>query len=305
MIGNNVMTDFTTTQSVGPNYEVLQRADSRERLALESLTFPGVILLASVVVLPIGVMFYLSLIGENGSFSLENYSRLWRSPIYGEVFSITFRVSFLTTILVAVVGYPLAYVLAHMPKRLQNGALLFVLLPLWTPVLVRTYAWLVLLQEHGLINQGLLNLGLINEPLALSHNMTGALIGMVQIMLPFLVLPLFSSMKSIDPNLMAAASNLGATPSRVFRDIFFPLSLPGFISGALMVFVLCLGFYVTPAVLGGGQVIMAAMRIDANVRLYSSWGAASSLGIVLLIITVLLILVAAFIGRRAGREMFR
>ncbi|RWB57071.1 ABC transporter permease [Mesorhizobium sp.] len=150
-----------------------------------------------------------------------------------------------------------------------------------------------------------MRLGLIPEPLPLSHNMAGALIGMVQVMLPFLVLPLFASMKAIDANLMAAASNLGAKPSRAFRDVFFPLSLPGFLSGLLIVFVLCLGFYVTPAVLGGGRVIMAAMRIDANVRVYSNWGAASALGIVLLLITVSLILVAGFIGRRAGQGMFR
>jgi len=250
-------------------------------------------------------MIYLSFIGEDGTFSFEHYIRLWTSPVYGQVFSLTFRVSFFTTLLVAIIGYPLAYVLAQLPDRIQNWALLFVLLPLWTPVLVRTSAWLVLLQDGGLINQSLMGLGLIAEPLALSHNLTGALIGMVQIMLPFLVLPLFASMKAIDHNLMAAASNLGARPSRAFRDVFFPLSLPGFLSGILIVFVLCLGFYVTPAVLGGGRVIMAAMRIDANVRVYSSWGAASSLGVVLLVITILLILVAALVGGKAGRGMFR
>jgi ABC-type spermidine/putrescine transport system permease subunit I len=298
-------TSINATRSESLNREVLRKADRRERLRLESLTLPGIVLLASVVLLPIGVMLCLSFVGESGSFSFENYTRLWTSPIYVQVFEITFRVSFITTVLVAAIGYPLAYVLAHLPERLQNWALVCVLLPFWTPVLVRTYAWLVLLQDHGLINEGLLGLGLINQPLQLSHNMTGALIGMVQIMLPYLVLPLFSSMKAIDHNLIAAASNLGAAPSRTFRDVFFPLSLPGFLAGILMVFVLCLGFYVTPAVLGGGRVIMAAMRIDANVRTYSNWGAASSLGIVLLVMTVLLILVAAFIGRRAGRGMFR
>jgi|ERR1700722_5582109 len=299
------MMTITSIHSVSLNHEALRRADSRERLWLESLTLPGIVLLIAVVLLPIGVMLYLSFVGENGSFSFENYTRLWTTPVYRQVFDITLWVSFVTTVLVAVIGYPLAYVLAHLPERLQNWALLFVLLPFWTPVLVRTYAWLVLLQDHGLINEGLLGLGLISEPLELSHNMTGALIGMVQIMLPFLVLPLFSSMKAIDHNLIAAASNLGATPAKAFRDVFFPLSLPGFLAGILMVFVLCLGFYVTPAVLGGGRVIMVAMRIDANVRLYSSWGAASSLGIVLLVMTVLLILAAVFIGRRAGRGMFQ
>jgi ABC-type spermidine/putrescine transport system permease subunit I len=304
-ISDGEMTTITSAQSHSMNHEALSNADGRERLRLLSLTVPGIVLIACAVLLPLGVMLCLSFVGENGSFSFENYTRLWTTPTYGEVFDITFRVSFFTTILVAIIGYPLAYVLAHLPERLQNWALLLVVLPFWTPVLVRTYAWLVLLQDHGLINQGLLGLGLTNEPLELSHNMTGALIGMVQIMLPFLVLPLFSSMKAIDLNLMAAASNLGATPARAFRDVFFPLSLPGFLAGILMVFVLCLGFYVTPAVLGGGRVIMAAMRIDANVRLYSSWGAASSLGVVLLGITVSLILVAVFVGRRAGRGMFR
>ncbi|MBY5841295.1 ABC transporter permease [Rhizobium leguminosarum] len=293
------------TDSSSLNSDVLRKADRRERLSLEALMLPGIALLVSAVLLPVGVMLYLSFVGEDGSFSFENYVRLWTTPVYGEVFNITFRISFFTTVMVAVIGYPLAYVLAHLPERLQNWALLFVLLPFWTPVLVRTYAWLVLLQDHGLINDGLIGLGLIKEPLALSHNLTGALIGMVQIMLPFLVLPLFSSMKAIDQNLIAAASNLGATPARAFRDVFFPLSLPGFLAGILMVFVLCLGFYVTPAVLGGGRVIMAAMRIDATVRLYTNWGAASSLGIVLLVITILLILIATYIGKRAGQGVFR
>lgn len=288
-----------------PNDEVLRKANLRERVALDALALPGLCLLAFTVMLPVGIMLYYSFIGDSGSFSLENYVRLWTSPIYAEVFNVTFSISLFTTIIVAAIGYPLAYVLAHLPERLQNWGLLFVLLPLWTPVLVRTYAWLVLLQDQGIINRGLMSMGIIGKPLVLSHNMTGALIGMVQIMLPFLVLPLFSSMKSIDHNLVAAASNLGAKPARAFRDVFFPLSLPGFLSGILMVFVLCLGFYVTPAVLGGGHVIMAAMRIDANVRLYSSWGAASSLGIVLLLATVGLILIASLIGRKGSREMFR
>ncbi|TIP14328.1 ABC transporter permease [Mesorhizobium sp.] len=289
----------------GLNREALRKAATRERLGLEALLLPGIALLACAILLPIGVMLFLSFVGEDGGFSFENYIRLWTTPVYGEVFKITFRISFLTTVIVAAIGYPLAFVLAHLPERHQNWALLFVLLPFWTPVLVRTYAWLVLLQDNGLINDGLIGLGLISEPLELSHNVTGALIGMVQIMLPFLVLPLFSSMKAIDQNLIAAASNLGATPARAFRDVFFPLSLPGFLAGILMVFVLCLGFYVTPAVLGGGRVIMAAMRIDATVRLYTSWGAASSLGIILLLITILLILVATFVGRRAGQGLFR
>ncbi|WFP65626.1 MULTISPECIES: ABC transporter permease [unclassified Mesorhizobium] len=299
------MTTAASTATTDFNVEVLRSAEGRERRILLSLTLPGILLVASVILLPLCVMLYESFIGESGSFSVENYTRLWTSPVYGQVFELTFKVSLFTTLLVAIIGYPLTYALSQLPERSQNLALLCVLLPFWTPVLVRTYAWLVLLQDNGLINKGLTGLDLISQPLPLSHNMTGALVGMVQVMLPFLVLPLFASMKAIDPNLMAAASNLGAKPSRAFRDVFFPLSLPGFLSGLLIVFVLCLGFYVTPAVLGGGRVIMAAMRIEANVRAYSNWGAASALGIVLLLITVFLILVAGFVGRKAGKGMFR
>lgn len=299
------MTDVPVKDAPRQNEAALRRAARFENLGLVSLTLPGAALILLVIVLPLGVMTYLSFIGESGGFSFEHYERLWTSPVYFLVFKITFEVSFYTTVLVALIGYPLAYVLVQLPQRLRNAALLFVLVPFWTAVLVRTYAWLVLLQNRGLVNNTLLQLGVISEPLQLTHNLTGALIGMVHIMLPFMVLPLYASMRSIDSNLMAAAANLGATPARAFRDVYFPLSLPGFLSGSLMVFVLCLGFYVTPAVLGGGRVIMAAMRIDANVRLYSSWGAASSLGVALLVITILLIAAAALIAKRAGAGVSR
>ena len=280
----------------------LRLAKKREDFWLLSLALPGAALIFLVVILPVGVMLYLSFVGDRGGFTFQNYSRLWNQPVYGQVFMMTFKVSLYTTLIVALIGYPLTYCLVQMPDSVRKYFLLGILLPFWTAVLVRTYAWLVVLQSKGLINSALINLGIIKEPLELAYNMTGALIGMVHVMLPFMVLPLFASMRSIDQNLVAAACNLGAKPSRAFWDVFFPLSLPGFLSGILIVFVMCLGFYVTPAVLGGGQVIMAAMRIDANVRLYSTWGAASALGIVLLAITMALIGVSALIARKKGRR---
>ncbi|MGB3316764.1 MAG: ABC transporter permease, partial [Albidovulum sp.] len=142
------------------------------------------------------------------------------------------------------------------------------------------------LQRQGLLNRWAIELGLWDEPLKLVHNMTGTLIGMVHIMLPFLVLPLFGSMKAISPDLLRASSNLGASPSRAFWTVFFPLSLPGLFAGALIVFVLSLGFFVTPAVLGGGKVIMVSMQIASNIELFFNWGAASALGVVLLALTL-------------------
>jgi putative spermidine/putrescine transport system permease protein/spermidine/putrescine transport system permease protein len=170
--------------------------------------------------------------------------------------------------------------------------MLAVLLPLWTSILVRTYAWLVLLQRKGLINNWGIEAGWWDEPIALVHNLTGTLIGMVHVMLPFMVLPLYSAMRAIDRDLLKAAANLGATPVRSFWLVFLPLSMPGLATGALIVFIMSLGFYVTPAVLGGGKVIMVANRIATDIELFFNWGAASALGAVLLATTLLCIVLA-------------
>jgi putative spermidine/putrescine transport system permease protein/spermidine/putrescine transport system permease protein len=161
-----------------------------------------------------------------------------------------------------------------------------VLLPLWTSLLVRTYAWLVLLQRRGLVNTWAMQLGIWSEPVTLVHNLTGTLIGMVHVMLPFMILPVYGSMVAIDRDTLRAAANLGASPARAFWSVFFPLSLPGLMTGALIVFILCLGFYVTPAILGGGKVIMVASRIANDIEVLVNWGGASALGVVLLVLTL-------------------
>ena len=147
----------------------------------------------------------------------------------------------------------------------------------------------MLLQRNGLVNQTLQALGLVDEPLQLAHNLTGSIIGMVHIMLPFMVLPLYASMRAIDQDAVRAAVGLGATPARAFRDVFFPMSLPGLFAGVVLVFVLSLGFFVTPALLGGGRVQMLAQRIESTITIYSNWGAASALGVVLLAATLALV----------------
>jgi putative spermidine/putrescine transport system permease protein/spermidine/putrescine transport system permease protein len=275
------------------NTDGLARAGRRERLALLGLASPALIVVMLIMVLPVGWLFYLSFIGSEGQFSLENYQRMIESKSYARIFATTFKVSALTTGLCILIGYPLAYFLSQLPARAANICMLAVLVPFWTSLLVRTYAWLVLLQRQGLLNRWAIELGLWEEPLKLVHNMTGTLIGMVHIMLPFLVLPLYGSMKAISPDLLRASSNLGASPSRAFRTVFFPLSLPGLFAGALIVFVLSLGFFVTPAVLGGGRVIMVSMQIASNIELFFNWGAASALGVVLLALTLGILFLAS------------
>ena len=261
-------------------------------MALFGLVLPALLLVLVTMLLPVGWLFYLSILSDNGAFSLEHYRRMWEQPSYGRTFWTTFEVSLLTTGICMLLGYPLAYFLSELPKRAANLCMIAVLLPLWTSLLVRTYAWLVLLQRRGLINGWGIELGLWDEPLALVHNLTGTLIGTVHVMLPFLVLPLYAAMRAIDRNLLRAAANLGASPLRSFWLVLFPLAMPGLATGALIVFILCLGFYVTPAVLGGGKVIMVSSRIANDIELFFNWGAASALGVVLLVLTAALILIA-------------
>ncbi len=271
----------------------LLRNSARERWALLGLTAPAVIAVTIIMVLPVTWLFYLSFLADDGSFSFENYTRMVESKSYARIFITTFKVSIYTTAVCILIGYPLAYFLSQLPSRMANLCMLAVLLPFWTSLLVRTYAWLVLLQRKGLINSWGIDLGLWDEPLRLVNNLSGTLIGMVHIMVPFLILPVYGSMKAISQDYMKASSNLGATPSQSFWQVFFPLSMPGLFAGTLIVFVLCLGFYVTPAVLGGGKVIMVSMQITNNIELFFNWGAASALGVVLLIITMSILFVSS------------
>ncbi|WP_421913195.1 ABC transporter permease [Mesorhizobium sp.] len=284
----------------GANANVLKADARRESLALLALCSPGLLLVCIIIVLPIGWLFWLSFFDENGMLSGANYARFVEQSSYIRTFVTTFKVAFTVTGLCVLFGYPLAYMLSQLRQRIASVCLIFVILPFWTSVLVRTYAWLVILQRKGLVNTWLMNLGVIDQPLSLANNFTGVVIGMTHIMLPFLVLPLYASMKAIDSDYLRAGMNLGASPSATFRQIFFPLSLPGLASGVVIVFVLCLGFFVTPALMGGGKVIMWAMRMEQTTSLYSNWGAGSALGVILLAVTLgLLALLQRLFGARA------
>ena len=276
----------------GVNFAELRRDELREKLTLFGLSAPAAVLVLVIIVIPVGWLFWLSLFNDQGNLSLINYTRMLESKSYTRIFVTTFKVSFLTTAVCVLIGYPLAYFLAQLPKRWAAVGLMTVLLPFWTSLLVRTYAWLVVLQRKGLINQWGMELGLWDTPVRLAHNLNGTLIGMVHIMLPFLVLPLYGSMKSIDFDYIKAASNLGASPMNAFRYVFLPLSLPGLFAGMIIVFVLCLGFFVTPAVLGGGKVIMVSMKIETLVDMFYNFGTASALGVVLLVLTLAVLFLA-------------
>lgn len=296
------MTDVATPPSGSHgklNADILRHKAVMERLSATSLTFPGLFLIALVLLVPVLWLFWLSAYDAAGELTWANYERMGRR-IYVRTFTTTFRVAFIVTVCCAILGYPVAYLMSQAGRRLSLVILLSVLLPFWTSVLVRTYAWLVLLQRTGLINTWLQNWGIIDTPLALVHNELGTIIGMIHVMLPFMILPLYASMKAVDPSLMLAASNCGATPTKAFWQVYFPQTISGLSSGAGLIFVLCLGFFVTPVLLGGGRTYMWAMQIADNISLYGNWGAASALGVVLVIATAIVLLAVQFVLRRAG-----
>jgi putative spermidine/putrescine transport system permease protein len=277
---------IATAASRPLNHAALAAAERRERGALVALCSPSLILVGIIIFIPVGWLFWLSLFDAAGVLTWGNYERMLVQPSYLKTLQTTFEVSLIVTGVCVLLGYPLAYLLSQLPKRAAGICMISVILPFWTSVLVRTYAWLVILQRRGLVNDWLMSLGIIDQPLQLAHNFTGVIIGMSHVMLPFLVLPLYASMKAIDRDYLRAGLNLGASPVATFWQVFFPLSLPGLSAGVVLTFVLCLGFFVTPVLMGGGNVFMWAMRIEQTSRLYSNWGAASALGVVLLVLTL-------------------
>jgi putative spermidine/putrescine transport system permease protein len=253
----------------------------REQGLMLLLASPAVIVILALVVIPVGWLMTQSFY-DNG-FTLEHYRRIFSEAIYWRSFTLTFRIALIVTVMTLILGYPVAYAAAHVKRPWDVLILSFVILPFWTSVLVRAYAWLVLLQRTGVTNQMLEGLGLITQPLALVHNELGTIIATVHILLPFMVLPLYSTMQKIPRELMLAGASLGGGPLHSFLRIFLPLSLPGVVAGLTLVFVLTLGFYITPELLGGGRTIMISMVVSRNVELYNEWGAASAVGVVLLV----------------------
>lgn len=254
----------------------------RDDWLMIGLAAPALLVVGVVLLLPLAGLAWLSFQGPEG-LTLRHYQRLLTDPAYVSSLWLTCRLSLTVTALCVLLGYPLCYLLAQLRPRVANLLLLCVMVPFWTSLLVRTYSWLVLLQRRGVVNNLLTSMGWIEEPLYLVHNPTGATVGMLHIMLPFFVLPLYAALRRIDPDYMKAAASMGAAPTTAFWRVYFPLSAPGLVAGTLLVLILCFGFYVTPALLGGGKTLVIPMLIERNVNLFFEWGAATSLAMVFLL----------------------
>lgn len=208
--------------------------------------------------------------------------------VFGGILARTFGISAVVTLWCLVLAYPLAYWLTTLPARRANVLMILVLVPFWTSILVRVAAWIVLLQSAGLVNRALAGLGLIEQPLALLFNRTGVVIAMVHILLPFMILPLYSVMKTVPPTYLRAAVSLGSSPLAAFLRVYVPQTYPGIGAGALLVFILAIGYYVTPALLGGADDQMLSYYVAQYTNVNVNWGMAAALGTLLLAATLVL-----------------
>lgn len=259
------------------------------------LLVPLVAFLLLVFVVPLVSMLVRSV--TDPQLGLSNYADFFGSSVYVDVLVNTFRISGLVTLITLLLGFPYAYLMTLAPPFWRGVLLMAVLIPFWTSLLVRTFAWVLMLGNTGVVNELLMSWGLVDEPVALVRNQTGVLIGMVQVMLPYAVLPIYATMRQIDPRLVQAAEGLGARPVSAFWRIYAPLTTPGVAAGALLVFIMSLGFYVTPALLGGPKDMMIGELIVQQLSAVLKWGFASALAVVLLLVTAaLLLLVSRFVN---------
>ena len=259
-------------------------ASSDEARGYVLLLLPALLVLAAFFVYPLfGIL--LRSVYKNG-YTLESYRQVARTSVYLTVIGLTFRTAAVVTVMALVLGYPLAYVLATIRPRLARVLVVVVILPFLTSIIVRTYAWMVLLGTNGVVNQYLLALGVTREPLRLLYNQAGVIVGMTYVLLPFMILTLASVMRGIDPALVRAAHSLGASRWQAFRRVFLPLSAPGIAGGTLLVFILSLGFFITPALMGGPSDVMIAMLIEREVEFTLNWSLASTLAVILLGLTL-------------------
>ena len=265
-------------QSVAP--------ERRDTVRYLLILLPAVVVLLALFAYPLLGLVDRSVYRRGTGYTLEFYGQIWRVPVYLQVIGRTFRTAGFVTLACLLLGYPLAYLLATLRPRVARLLLIVVVLPFFTSIIVRTYAWMVLLGRNGLVNQYLAWLGLAQAPLPLLYNQGGVIVGMTYVLLPYMVLTLYSVMRGIEGAYVRAAHSLGASRWQAFRRVFLPLSLPGIAGGTLLVFILSLGFFITPALMGGPSDMMIAMLIEREVEFTLNWSFASALAVILLALTL-------------------
>lgn len=258
-------------------------SDRRTRFGLLNAA-PVVVYLLVLFVYPIFSTLMLSLKGEDGGFTLHWYTDAFRGASL-EILLTTLRISAETSLLSLVIGFVLAAAVSRLKPLWAGLVMVIVVVPHFISALVRTYGWIILLGEHGVVNNALTGLHFPGAPFQLLYNELGVVIGTTSVMLPYTVLLLYAVMKGIDRRLMAAAASMGAGRITIFRRVYVPLVAPGLVNAGVLCFILCLGYYITPALMGGPKQTMVASLIDEQVMKQDQWNGASALGIILLILT--------------------
>ena len=251
------------------------------------LILPALFMMVVFFVYPLARVLWVSV--TEPAPGLANYGLLFTSPAVQRIIVTTIRICTITSVLTLVLGYVVAYAMVHVTEAHRQWMLFCVLLTFWLSVLVRAFAWVMILRSEGPVNGALLGLGLVERPVQLVRNEIGVVIGMVHYMLPYAVLPLYANMQGIDRRLVAAARGLGASPFVAFWRVFLPLNRPGIVGAGLLVFVFSLGFYITPAILGGGRTTMIAEYIGIQILATVRWGLATMLASSLLVTVFLMI----------------
>lgn len=250
------------------------------------LLLPPLIFVLVLFIVPLAQVIWGSFFAPD--FTLQHYQRIVETPVYAQVLWRTLRVAALTTFFCILLGYPAALLLASATPRVRNWLMLCVVVPFFLSMLIRNFIWMALLQRSGVINRNLLEWGWISEPLPLMYNEFGMLVTMTNMLLPYTIFPILSSLLAISPDLRHASLSLGASPVRSFATVTFPLSLPGVAAGGLLVFIVSLGFFITPALVGGPKQMMISNLIDFSVREVLNWPFAFSLANILLCVTLAL-----------------
>ena len=263
-----------------------------------ALVVPAIVLLVAIVGVPLLIIVLRSL--SEPQWGAQNYAWFFGTSVNLIVLQRTFVISAWVTVVCVICAYPYAYLMTVVGPKMRLVLILCVLIPFWISGVVRTLSWVILLQDSGVINSGLRALGFAG--VRLIRTQTGVVIGMAQVLLPFMILPLYSVMKGIDLRLMRAAQSLGAAPTRAFFTVYLPLSLPGVYAGAIIVFILALGFYITPALLGGPRSTMLSTLVQNQVLSLLQWGRGGAMGVVLLVATFLLLALAAPVMRQRHRQ---
>jgi len=254
---------------------------SSKHTAYWLVVLPALLMLVLLYFVPLGNVLLTSVTDPKPG--LDNYGLLFTSASVQRSLLTTLRIAAITTVFALLLGYVVAYAMRAASTRTQRLMLVLVLLPFWISILVRSFAWIALLGTQGPVNSALVAWGLVDEPVSLVRNETGVLIGMIHVMVPYAVLTLYANMRGIDAGLVAAARSLGASRWQAFRLVFLPLTAPGLIGAGLLVFILSLGFYITPALLGGGKVLMIAEYVAVQINDTLRWGLGTMLAATLMI----------------------